>query len=117
MQHCAERFCMPSHIRCVWLGGQPLAWISRAKFGMFGYQEVGWGLARAGHPYPFSMSRTEHPNRSFNWSQAHASLSSRFMSPPCGASAPHLLAHALPLLLPWTPARPMKDPYLVLVIK
>jgi hypothetical protein len=41
--------------------------------GLFGCLEVGWGLARAGHPYCCSLARIERPNRSFSWSQARAS--------------------------------------------
>ena len=66
---------------CVWLGGQPLAWLPGANFGLFGCLEVGWGLAKAGHPYPFSLARIERPNRSFNWSQVRASPPARYPHP------------------------------------
>jgi len=34
---------------------------------------MGWGMARGGHPYLFSLATGERPNRSFNPGQARAS--------------------------------------------
>jgi hypothetical protein len=56
---------------------------------------VGWGLAKTGHPYPFSLARIERPNRSFFSSQARASLelsSSHcpVLLPACRSSRPHM---------------------------